>query len=143
MFSNIFQSLSLILSLMLTALFLFIYFFHLEYINYCSCQRTVFNVFERLFLIEYCVVPMKKCFQNSKLGMKGRGYIYNETHMENTAGSFKGLSGCWIGQKYSVMLYDIGAENMVLRLDGCFCFKLKNFIIFWKIHWFYFDNNIQ
>ena len=33
------------------------------------------------------------------------------------------VAECQIGQKYSVTLHVIGTENMILSLDGCFCFK--------------------
>ena len=33
------------------------------------------------------------------------------------------VAECRIGQKYSVTLHVIGTENMMLPLDGCFCFK--------------------
>ena len=46
-----------ILPLMLTALFFHRYYY--------SRQQTIFNVFKRLFLIEYGVVPVKKYFPNS------------------------------------------------------------------------------
>ena len=57
----IFYNVLSILSLMLTALSVRIWNIQI----YHSCQETIFNVFKRLFLVEYGVVPVGIFFQNS------------------------------------------------------------------------------